>query len=327
MAVRKTERGSGAKKPREIPSGGWRDILRRVNTRLGKDHISIVAAGVAFYGMLAIFPALAALVSIYALIADPADIQNQMAALKGVVPEEVHGILTRQLQQIAGRSGGALGIGALVAILAALWSAAKGTKALIIALNIAYGEEEGRGFIRLNAVALLLTLAAVLSMIVSLGLIAALPALLGNLGLPEPWRSAVSLARWPLLALLVAVGLAVVYRFGPDRDQPQWRWVSWGAVSATVLWLIGSVLFSIYVANFGEYNETYGSLAAVVILLLWLFLTAYVILLGAEFNAETEHQTGRDTTRGGPRPMGERGARVADTVPEGEQSRRGQPKK
>jgi membrane protein len=304
MPTKKREHGRKAGRPREIPTSGWGDVLRRVNTRLGKDHISIVAAGVAFYGMLAIFPALAALVSIYALVADPADIQNQMSAVQGAVPEEVYSIITRQLQQIAGQSSGALGVGVVISILFALWSAAKGTKSLIIALNIAYNEDEKRGFIRLNAVALLLTLAAVLFVIVTLGLIAALPALLGNLGLPSSMEILVSLARWPLLAILVMIGLTVLYRYGPDRDQPSWRWVSWGALTATVLWLIGSALFSLYVANFGEYNETYGALAAVVILLLWLYLTAYVILLGAELNAETEHQTRRDTTRGEPPASG-----------------------
>jgi membrane protein len=313
MAAKQTERGRKAEKPREIPARGWGDILRRVNYRLGKDHISIVAAGVAFYGMLAIFPALAALVSIYALIADPADIQGQLSVIQGVVPGEVYTILARQLQQIAGRSSGALGLGAFIGILAALWSTAKGTKSLIIALNIAYGEEEKRGFIKLNAAALLLTLAAVVFIIIALGLIAALPALFGNLGLPPGMERIISLGRWPLLALLVMIALAVLFRFGPDRDQPRWRWVSWGAFAATVLWLIGSALFSFYVANFGEYNETYGALAAVVILLLWLYISAYVILLGAELNAETEHQVGHDTTRGAPGSMGERRARGTDT--------------
>jgi membrane protein len=321
MPTRKRERGRKAKRSREIPASGWGDVLRRFNARLGKDHISIVAAGVAFYGMLAIFPALAALVSIYALVADPADIQNQMTAVQGAVPEEVYSIITRQLQQIAGQSSGALGIGVVISILFALWSAAKGTKSLIIALNIAYREDEQRGFIKLNTVALLLTLMAVLFVIVTLGLIAALPALLGSFGLPSSMEILVSLARWPLLAILVMIGLTVLYRYGPDRDQPRWQWVSWGAFTATVLWLIGSAIFSLYVANFGEYNETYGALAAVVILLLWLYLTAYVILLGAELNAETEPQTRHDTMRGESRPLGERGANMADTVGRGQKDK------
>jgi membrane protein len=195
-----------------------------------------------------------------------------------------------------------------------LWSAAKGVKALFIALNIAYQEEESRGFLKLNGMALLLTLAAIIFIIVSLGLIAVLPVLLGGLGLPPAGETLVSLARWPLLGILVMFALAMLYRYGPDREQPQWRWVSWGAVIATLLWLLGSILFSFYAANFGEYNETYGALAAVIILLLWLYLSAYVILLGAEFNAETEHQTRHDTTGEKNKPLGGRGAHVADTV-------------
>jgi membrane protein len=302
MATKRKESGRGAARPRQIPKSGWRDILRRVKLRVGKDNLSIIAAGVAYYGMFAIFPALAALVSIYALVADPADIQNQLAAMEGVMPEEVQAILARQPEDIAGQSGGALGAGVLFGLLVALWSAAKGVKALFIALNIAYQEEESRGFLKLNGMALLLTLGAIIFIIVSLGLIAALPVLLGNLGLSSGVETLVSLARWPLLAILVMLGFAVLYRYCPDHEQPQWRWVSWGAGIGTGLWLLGSILFSFYISNFGDYNETYGALAAVIILLLWLYLTAYVILLGAEFNAETEHQAEGDSTAGKGKP-------------------------
>jgi membrane protein len=179
-----------------------------------------------------------------------------------------------------------------------------------------YDEEENRGFLKLNAVALLLTVGAILFGVITLILIAALPALLGNLGLSELARNLVSYLRWPLLVVVIMLALAVIYRFAPSRERPQWQWVTWGAVAATLLWLIGSVAFSIYVSNFGNYNKTYGSMGAVVILLLWLYLSAYVVLLGAELNAETEHQTARDTTTGAPEHLGKRGAHVADSIGE-----------
>lgn len=307
-------RGRQAEKPREIPRAGWIDILLRTKREADRDYMSLIAAGVAFYGLLAIFPALAALISIYGLVADPAEIKQQMSGMLTVLPPEAAGILNQQLQTLASQPSGGLSIGVAAGILLALWSAAKGIKALIQGLNIAYDEEEQRGFFKLNGTALLLTLGGVLMAIVALGLIAVLPAVANMLGISGPIATAVSLLRWPLLLVAVLVALAVAYRYGPSRDEPKWRWVSWGAGVATVLWLIGSVLFSVYVQNFGSYSKTYGSVGAIVILMMWFFLTAYVVLLGAELNAEIEHQTARDTTKGQPEPMGRRGAHAADTV-------------
>ena len=307
-------RGRAATRPTQIPTKGWRDILLRVKDEVSQDNVSIVSAGVAFYALLAIFPALAALVSIYGLWADPAQIQQQLATVDTILPNQAREILNNQLSKVAGQGYTALSLGVIGGVLLALWSATKGTKALMTALNIVNDEEEKRSFLKLNAVALSLTLGAILFAIIALALIVALPALLGNLGLQEYARLWVAGLRWPLLALAVIVALAVLYRYGPSRDEPRWRWVSWGAVAATVLWLIGSALFSFYVSHFGSYNETYGSLSAVIILLMWFYLTAFVVLLSAELNAEMEHQTVKDTTEGEPRPMGERAAYVADTV-------------
>jgi membrane protein len=306
-------RGRQAQRPRDIPRQGWRDIALRVKEETTRDNLSIIAAGVAFYAMLAIFPALAALVSIYGLIADPAQVSQHMASIGQMLPPQAYQILDQQLSSVAATSGGALTFGAIGGLLLALWSASKGMKAMLIALDITYDEEEQRGFFKFNGLALLLTLGAVLLVIISLGLIAILPALLGPLGLPETVQTLLAWLRWPLLGLLVVLGMALLYRFGPDRDQPRWRWVSWGAVLATVLWLVVSGLFSWYVSNFGSYQETYGAMGAVIILLMWFYITAYVVLLGAEINAEMEHQTERDTTRGAERPMGERDAHMADT--------------
>ena len=291
-------------------------MLWRVKDETARDNLSLVAAGVAFYALLAIFPAIAATVSIYGLLVDPQTVSEQLAATSQVLPEEARGIIEEQLSRVTSSAPAALGLGAIVSLLLALWSANKGTQSLIAALNIVYDEREKRGFVRLTLISLGLTLAIILFVIVGLAAIAALPALLGNLGLPEEVRRLAGWLRWPLLGLGFVIGLAVLYRFAPSRNEPRWRWVSWGAVLATVLWLTGSALFSWYVANFGAYNETYGSIGAVAVLMMWFWLSALIVLLGAELNAEMEHQTGRDTTRGPERPMGERGAYVADTLGE-----------
>ena len=313
---RRGDRGREADRPGEIPKAGWKDILFRVKDEMSADNVSMVAAGVAFYVLLAIFPAIAALVSIYGLFADPASVQQHVDMLGQFMPQSALTIIEEQMRRVASSGQGALSFGVAIGILAALWSAAKGMKALIEALNIVYDEQESRGFIKLNAVALLLTLGLMLFLIVALGTVVVLPALFGNIGLGALVQNLIAWLRWPALALVLIVVLAILYRLAPDRDRPQWRWVSWGAVAATVVWIIGSIAFSWYVRNFGSYNETYGSVAAVVILMMWFWISALVILMGAEVNAEMEHQTRRDTTSGRGEPMGRRGAYVADTVPE-----------
>jgi membrane protein len=309
-------RGRQAEKPQEIPKAGWRDIMWRVKAEITDDHVSMVAASIAFYGLLAIFPAVAAIVSIWALLLDPQQIAQQLQTVTSALPEGAAGIINDQARAVAGSAGTGVSLAAAGGILLTLYSASKGMQALIEGLNIIYDEEEKRGFIKLTAVTLLLTVGLILMMIVTLGLITIVPALLGNLGLGELFRILLDYARWPLLLIVALVGLAVLYRYASSRDEPQWRWVSPGAVIATVLWLIGSIAFSIYVRNFGSYNETYGSLGAVVILLMWFWLSAFIVLLGAEVNCEIERQTERDTTTGRPKPRGQRGAYAADTVGE-----------
>ncbi|ADJ28435.1 YihY/virulence factor BrkB family protein [Nitrosococcus watsonii] len=307
-------RGRSATRPQEIPAKGWGDVLLRVKNELSEDKLTVIAAGVAFYALLAIFPALTALVSIYGLVADPADVQQQLNTLSGFIPAEAQTLLNDQLSSITAHSQTALGVGVIGSILLALWGATKGLKTLMEALNVVYDEKETRGFLKLNATALILTFGALMLGVIAIGLVVALPALLGNFGLGADVRTWVSLLRWPVLAFVAMLGLAVVYRYGPSRSQPRWHWVSWGAVLATVLWIAASVGFSYYVSNFSSYNETYGSLGGVVVFLMWLFITAFIILLGAELNAEMEHQTRADTTEGGYQPLGQRGAYVADTV-------------
>jgi membrane protein len=230
------------------------------------------------------------------------------------VPSEAWGVIEDQLARIARNPPSTLSLSAILAFLIALWSARAGVGALMIAMNIVYDETEKRGLVAWYAWSLLLTVGAVLYSVVALALIVALPAIFGPLGLIEESGGWVALLRWPVLALSTMIGLAIIYRYGPSRRSADWKWVSWGAVAATVLWLLGSFLFSVYIRNFANYNEMYGSVGAVIVLMLWFYVSAFIVLLGAEFDAEAEHQTRYDTTVGPPRPMGERGAHVADTL-------------
>lgn len=307
-------RGRNAAHPWELPHLGWRDVGWRVWNQLWTKNVFIVSAGVAFYGLLAIFPALAALVSIYGLLFNPADVTAQLSVLGGMLPAQAWSVLHDWLRALATRSQTTLGIGALFSLLLTLWSARAGMGGVMMALNIVYEEQEKRSLLRFYLSALLLTLGAILFSTIALALIVALPAVLKSLGFAEQTKWIINWVRWPLLAGGIMLALAVLYRFGPSRNPPRWEWVSVGSVTAMVLWLLGSLLFSFYVANFGSFDETYGSVGAVVILMLWFWLTAFIILMGAVLNAEVEHQTKKDTTGGKPKPMGERNAYMADTL-------------
>lgn len=307
--------GRSANRPSEIPKAGWWEILKRVKDNIGSYEINLVSAGIAFNEFLALFPAIIAAISVYGLMADPATVERQVGQLGGFLPADVQAILFEQLNSVATASGGALGWALILSILLALWAATRGIKGLMAGLNIVYGEEESRGFFAYNLTALGMTLAAIIFGIIALGLIAAMPALSQFLPFGDLGRTIAMWLRWPVLAVFVVVGFAFIYRYGPSRERPKWRWVSWGALIGAVLWLIGSALFSLYVSRFGDFNETYGSMAAVAVALLWFQLTAFATLLGALVDAELEQQTGRDTTSGQAQPMGQRGARVADTPP------------
>ena len=276
--------------------------------------MSIIAAGVAFYGMLAVFPAITSFVSLYGLLADPTDVQSQFAALKGFIPDQAWSLMNKQLQAVASSSQRGLGIGALIGLGIALWSGGAGIRALMTALNIAYREEEKRSFVRFYGTAFLFTVAIVMVGILSLGVIVVVPVVLNLIKLGALTEALIKVTPWLVLAAVITIALGALYRHGASRRAPKTRWVSPGAVLATFLWLLSSILFSFYVANFASYNQTYGSLGAVVILLMWFWISAYIVLLGAELNAEMEHQTAEDTTEGRAKPLGERGAYVADHV-------------
>ncbi len=315
-AAKESERGRHADSPTEIPTPGWKDILWRTYEEFGNDRVMAVAAGVTFYALLALFPAIAALVSIYGLFADPSTIESHLSALSGFLPSGAMEIISEQVKRIASQGGGTLGFSFIIGLVVSLWSANAGMKAIIDALNIVYEEEEKRSFIALNVQSLTFTFGAILFVLLAIGGIVVVPIVLDFVGLGGTAETLLSLARWPVLLLVVLTGLAVIYRYGPSRDKAQWKWVTPGSLLAAVLWLAGSLLFSWYVANFGSYNETYGSLGAVIGFMTWIWISTIVVLLGAELNAEIEHQTAKDSTDGAHQPMGTRGATMADTLGE-----------
>jgi membrane protein len=309
--------GRAFETPTELGARNWWQIATRIFRDLGKDHLSLIAAGCAFYAMLAIVPSLTALILVYGLVFDPASVREQLDALSGLVPDGVQTMLQDQLTRIAATSDRRLGWSLVLALALALWPASAGVRALIEAMNIAYNEEEKRNLLLYYATGLGFTLLAVLAMTLALFVILGVPALLAFVGLGSIADQIMRLARWPLLAALVVLGLGFLYRYGPSRHNAKLKWVSIGAVVATLIWIVASAGFSLYIANFANYNETYGSLGAVIVVLFWLYISAFVVILGAKLNGELEHETSVDTTVGAPKPPGQRGAYVADHVPEG----------
>jgi membrane protein len=307
-------RGRDARAPSDIPPMGWKDILWRIYHNIPEHRIISIAAGVTFFVLLSIFPGIAALVAIYGLFADPSSIGQHLNDLSGVLPGGATEVIGDQLTRLTSQPLSQLGFALVFGVAVSLWSANAGMKALFDALNVVYGEKEKRGFIRLNAISLAFTLGALVFMMIAVSAIAVLPLVLGYLGLSVGAEWLISLGKWPLLLGTIAFGIALIYRYGPSRKEPQWRWVSWGSALAALLWLVTSILFSWYAGHFGSYDKTYGSLGAAVGLMTWMWLSFMVILVGAELDAEMEHQTARDTTPGAPKPIGSRGAQVADTV-------------
>jgi membrane protein len=313
-AVANDDRGQGADTPQEIPAKGWKDIAKRTAKEVKADQVPLLAAGVAFYVLLALFPAIIAGVSIYGLVADPQTVRDQINQLAQTLSPETATLIGQQVQQVTSSAGGALGLATVIGILTALWSASSGMKALITGVNLAYDEAEGRKFVKLRGLSILMTLAAMVVLGVALALIVGFPAVPDSWPTVLQWTAAI--LRFVLLAVLLMAGLAALYRYAPDRDKPKWGWASPGSMAATVLWVLASVGFSVYVNAFGNYNKTYGALAGIIILMFWLYLTAFVVLVGAELNAEMELQTAKDTTAGPEQPLGDRDAHAADHVAE-----------
>lgn len=314
--AREDGRGRSAEKPGQIPAVGWKDILHRVKDEIGQDRVGTIAAGTTFFILLALFPALGALVSLYGLIADPVTINEHLNDLRGYVPGAVLDLVGQELTRLEQTRANTLGFGFAVGLLVALWSANNGIKALFDALNIAYDETEKRGFFKLNLVSLGFTLGGLAFFILVLNVVIGVPLVLNLLPLGPIGNLLVAVIP-PIVLFAVAIFvIAVLYRYGPSRTHPQWRWVTPGSVAAAVVWVIGSALFSWYLANFADYSATYGSVGAVIGVMMWIYISMWIVLAGAELNAEIEHQTARDTTAGPEKPLGARGATMADQVGE-----------
>lgn len=307
-------RGRQSTAPWQIPWVGWKDILWRTYQQLNEDRLLAVAAGVVFYGLLALFPAITAFVSVYGLFAKASTISSHLSIMAGILPGGAFDIFQEQVNRLVSKGDAKLSFAFIFGLGLALWSANAGMKALMDALNVVYEEKEKRGFIKLNLVSLAFTVGAIVSLLLALGSVVVLPLVLGYVGLGGKSELLLSLLRWPVLLAMVIFGLAVLYRYAPSRREPRWQWLSVGSVFAAVTWLASSALLSWYLANFANYDATYGSLGAAIGLMMWMWISSIVTLFGAELNSEIEHQTARDSTVGGEKPLGARGAAMADTV-------------
>jgi membrane protein len=290
-----------------IPFAGWKDVVFRVKNQVAKDRVGLLAAGVAFYGLLALFPAITALIAISGLLIEPSRIVAQLNSFSGLMPEEVITIITKQATAVADSRQGGLGFTAILGLLIAFYSASKGTASLIQGLNVAYDEEETRGFFKRMLVTFALTLMLIAGLICGLAATLAVPVILAFLDMGPVIAMLFNAALWIGLIALTIVGLSVLYRFAPSRDTPGWQWTSVGAVVGCLVWIAASASFAFYVSNFGYYNQSFGALAGVVVLLMWFWISAYIILMGAELNAELEVQTRADTTVGGDKAVDTRG--------------------
>lgn len=310
------DRGRSAESPSEIPKEGWKDVGKRVWAEMKEDHTQLLSSGVAFWAFLSIFPAIVAAITIFGLVMDPQEVTRQLESFLNALPSESRDLVRSQLESVASSSSSALGIGLVVSLGSALWAASTGMANMMEAINVVYEETDDRNWFKKRGTAVLLTLGAILFIGLTLVGIAAVPHLLDSTNLNSGLKWVLSLAVWPVLAAAFAFGLAVLYRYAPDRDNAEWGWVSWGAGIAVVIWVVASVAFQIYTASFGNYQKTYGALAAVVVLLLWLMITCLSILVGGHINAELEAQTAKDTTEDPDEPMGQRGANKADNLGE-----------
>jgi membrane protein len=306
--------GKTAQRPYAIPPRGWWRVLRHVWRQSQRDHITVIAAGCAFFAVFALFPAISTLVSLYVFVADPATVEAHLGLVQPLLPAQAYDILLEQTQRIVRSTGLSLEWGLVASFALMLWSANQGTRTLLAALNVVYNEQEERSWFRLLAVTFAFTIAGILLVALAMTALVYVPILFALVGLSDWVQAYVKILRWPLLATVIILGLAFLYKYGPCRRSANWCWVSVGSVVAMVLWLGVSAGFTFYVENFADYNRVYGSLGAVIVLLFWLYLSFLAILLGAEINGELEHHTRYDTTVGEPRPMGERGAYVADHV-------------
>ena len=313
-AARQKGRGREADAPTALPPRAWREILGRVFADIGRDNVMLIAAGVTFYLLLALVPALTAFISIYGLFADQATVLDHISLLEGIVPAGGLDIVREQLQRLVSEGNTTLGWTLVISLVIALWSASAGIKAMFEAMNIAYEQEENRGFIKISALGLAFAFGMAVAAALALAAVIVMPAIVSILPIGPAVSWLVRILSYVLLVGVLVIGLAALYRWGPARQQARWRWITPGAALAVALIIVASLVFSFYVANFGNYNATYGSLGALIGFLTWMWISITLVIMGAELNSELEHQTARDTTTGEERPMGERGAYVADTI-------------
>ena len=316
QAIRAAEPGRGrrAAHPGQIPWRGWSDILSRTYGQIQEDRLLAIAAGVVFFALLALFPAVTAVVSMYGLFAKPSTIAEHLDLMSVVAPQEAVQIIGDQVSRLVAKADATLGFAFVLGLAFAIWSANAGVKAIIDALNVVYEETEKRSFFKLNLVSLAFTVGGVAAVLLAIGAVVVVPLLLDRVGLGSFTERLIEFGRWPALIVAILLGLALLYRYGPSRERAQWKWLSVGSLVATLLWIAGSALFSYYLRNYAHYDATYGSLGTVIGLMMWMWMSTIVVLFGAELNSEIEHQTARDTTSGEPRPLGRRGAVMADTV-------------
>jgi membrane protein len=314
IEAREPGRGRSAETPNEIPAKGLRDVFWRMLREVIDDRVTLVSAGVTFYILLSLFPALGALVSLYGFIADPGTMAKHITFVADILPPGAFDIILTQLNVLARAKPSSLSVGFVLGLVIALWSANSAVKAMFDAMNIAYGETEKRSIIRLNLISLLFTGMALIFAAILIAAIGVVPAILTYLWLDRWQEALISFVRWPVVLAFVGSGITLIYHFGPSREFAKFRWLSWGAAFSTLSWLIASLLFSFYLETFADYQATYGALGALIGFMIWTWISVIIVIVGAELNAELERQTARDTTTGSPRPLGERGAYVADTV-------------
>lgn len=313
-AAEQSDRGRRSNSPFTIPWAGWKDIFWRTYQRIDDDRLLATAGGVVFFGLLAIFPAVTALVSSYGLFADPATISGNLQTLAMMLPQGAFQIVEEQVARVVSKGNTALGATFVLGLVFAIWSANAGVKAVFDALNVAYEQREKRGFIKLNLMSLTFTVGGIAALLLMVGAVVAFPLALDHLGIAPESKLIVTLARWPLLFVILLAALAVLYRFAPSRDAPRWQWLSIGALTAALLWIVGSSLLSWYLSAFANYSATYGSLGAAIGLMMWMWVSAIVVMFGAELNSEIERQTLLDTTAGRPEPLGRREAVSANKL-------------
>jgi membrane protein len=315
-AQRDAALGRCATQPSDIPWRGWLQVMRRTYLEIISDRISLVAAGCAFYATLALFPAITMLISVYGLVFDPTTVEPQLQVVRELLPPAAFTLIADRVHTLVSQEKATLGFSLLISTAIALWSSSTGTKAMLSALNMAYEEQERRSFLRFQATGLIMTLCGILGAILALVILVFLPVAIEFFGLDAYAKAVVRTASFAMLIVFVIASLSLLYYFGPSRRSAKWHWVTPGSLIATLLWLVASILFSLYVGHIASYDTSYGPLGAIAGVMMWFWVSAYAVLLGAELNAELELQTSEDTTTGPPKPAGQRGAFVADHVSE-----------